>query len=200
MNRSQTSRTSSTRLMFIVTAAVLMQAGSGVALAQGQGGAPNAQRQHDSREQKEQRQSDRDPRQRGSDDAPGRSHGPGQVPGRSATPPAPGRSNDNARAPSHGNNANAHVYALEQQDRARLKRHYQRVLGHVDRAHRPHFEPGHIIPVLYRPYITLAPLTLRRHLPPLPPGYVMGYYQGYSIVYDPTTFAIITIVDLLLLQ
>lgn len=197
MNRSQISRP---RLMLVVTAAVLMQAASGVALAQAQGGGPNAQRQHDGRDQKEQRQTDRDPRQRGGDDAPGKNHGPAQAPGRSAPPPASSRSNAPVRSSSYGNSANAHAYALEQQDRARLKHHYQRVLGRVDRAHRPHFEPGNLIPVLYRPYITPAPLSLRRHLPPLPPGYVMGYYQGYSIVYDPTTFAIITLVDLLLLQ
>ncbi|QVK22987.1 hypothetical protein KHX94_17910 [Shewanella dokdonensis] len=54
-----------------------------------------------------------------------------------------------------------------------------------------------MIPERYRPYITPAPSALIRRLNDIPPGCNVGYYQGYSVVYDPTTFAILTLVDLL---
>ncbi|TJY62288.1 hypothetical protein E4T66_08700 [Sinimarinibacterium sp. CAU 1509] len=184
MNRSMR-----TRFTLTIVAAALIQGASGVALAQG--GGQNGPRQQDQREQHQQQGHDQ---KHGATAAPGKDHRQDQSPREN-----PERMREFERQQAPGNSANAHAYALEQQDRTRLKHHYQRVLGRVDRAHRPHFEPGHAIPLIYRAYITPAPLSLRRHLPPPPPGYVIGYYQGYTVVYDPTTFVIITIVDLLLL-
>jgi len=95
--------------------------------------------------------------------------------------------------PSHGNPG----YSFGPNDRKALQSHYQRVLGHVDRGHRPTFYAGHPVPQGYRHYITPAPIVVREHLPPPPPGYTIGYYQGYTVVYDPTTFMILTVIDLL---
>jgi hypothetical protein len=35
------------------------------------------------------------------------------------------------------------------------------------------------------------------YLPPPPPGYLVGYYDGYVVVYDPTTYFIANVVDLM---
>jgi hypothetical protein len=34
-------------------------------------------------------------------------------------------------------------------------------------------------------------------LPPPPPGYTMGYFNGYVVVYDPVSFYIVNVIDLL---
>lgn len=49
----------------------------------------------------------------------------------------------------------------------------------------------------HRPHIMPVPVHVLRTLPPPPPGYVIGYYQGYNVVYDPTTYVILTAIDLL---
>ena len=65
----------------------------------------------------------------------------------------------------------------------------------VDR--RPMFSPGRIIPVPYRSHVAVLPAHVHRHLPPPPRGYRVGYYEGYSVVYDPVTFTILSVLDLL---
>lgn len=107
----------------------------------------------------------------------------------------PQRGRPAPRAEEHRNND--HSYAFQQQDRQRLEKHYKSILGHVDRSHRPHFEAGQKLPPQYRGVITRAPENLRRRLPPPPAGYQIGYYQGYTLVYDPTTLAILSVIDLL---
>jgi len=93
------------------------------------------------------------------------------------------------RAPEH--------YEFRDQDRARLQRHYQRNLSHIDRGRRPQFVPGGYIAAPYRGYITPAPARVVGYLPPPPRGYSVGYYQGYTVVYDPATFLILNVIDLL---
>ena len=46
-------------------------------------------------------------------------------------------------------------------------------------------------------YITAVPPGLYGYLPPTPPGYQMGYFDGYVVVYDPLTYFIANVVDLL---
>ena len=36
------------------------------------------------------------------------------------------------------------------------------------------------------------------YLPPPPPGYMMGYFDGYVVVYDPVTYFVADVVDLLM--
>ncbi|MCL1073138.1 hypothetical protein [Shewanella dokdonensis] len=93
-------------------------------------------------------------------------------------------------------NANA-AYAITNHNKHVMQQHYQRILGKVERHQRPTWHKGEVIPERYRPYITPAPSALIRRLNDIPPGCNVGYYQGYSVVYDPTTFAILTLVDLL---
>lgn len=113
--------------------------------------------------------------------------------GHSQPKPQPQPQPQHHAEPSHGNPG----YSFGPNDRKALQSHYQRVLGHVDRGHRPTFHAGHPVPQGYRHYITPAPIVVREHLPPPPPGYTIGYYQGYTVVYDPTTFMILTVIDLL---
>lgn len=118
---------------------------------------------------------------------------------------ADNRWNDHRRPPSHGHNDQhgrgpgwkGPHYEFRDQDRSRLQRYYQRNLTHVDRGHRPRFVPGAYIAAPYRGYITPAPRRVVGYLPPPPRGYAVGYYQGYTVVYDPATFLILNVVDLL---
>ena len=88
-------------------------------------------------------------------------------------------------------------YQFRDQDRDRLYRQYQRSFQHAHWDRRPDFQPGYVVMPAYRPYITPVPVHILRTLPPPPPGYVIGYYQGYNVVYDPTTYVILTAIDLL---
>ncbi|MCB5190809.1 hypothetical protein LG198_08735 [Methylobacillus arboreus] len=88
-------------------------------------------------------------------------------------------------------------YNFRDNDRQRLQTQYQRSLRSLNRDHRPYFQPGYAVLPAYRPYITPVPVHVLQTLPPPPPGYVIGYYQGYNVVYDPTTYIILTTIDLL---
>jgi hypothetical protein len=54
---------------------------------------------------------------------------------------------------------------------------------------------GGFFPYTHIAYITPLPPHVYGYLPP--PGYNMGYYDGYVVVYDPVTYFIANVVDLL---
>jgi len=87
-------------------------------------------------------------------------------------------------------------YQFRNNDIVRLRQRYQSRFGCINRARGPHFVIGGYIPLGYRRYFQPVPPDLLRYLPP-PPGYRIGYYGGYCVVYDPVTFAILSFVDLL---
>lgn len=89
------------------------------------------------------------------------------------------------------------AYRFRTDDRARLQRYYQGSFRTVRVDRRPHFSAGQSIPRAYRPHIAAMPVQIQRQLPPPPRGYRLGYYQGYSVVYDPVTFTILSVLDLL---
>ncbi|MBF6057494.1 hypothetical protein [Thiomicrorhabdus heinhorstiae] len=95
------------------------------------------------------------------------------------------------------NNQPRASYTVNSRNREVMHHHYRKILGSVNRQHRPQFVQERVIPVRYRPYITPAPYSLKKRIPHIPAGYVIGYYQGYVVVYDPKTFLILTLVDLL---
>jgi hypothetical protein len=64
-------------------------------------------------------------------------------------------------------------------------------------ASRPRFVIGGFFPWAYVSYITPLPQPVYGYLPPPPPGYQMGYYQGYVVVYDPLTYFIANVIDLM---
>lgn len=78
-----------------------------------------------------------------------------------------------------------------------MRRYYARDLRSINRARRPRFVTGTDIPFGYRSYFRPVPPPLLGYLPPPPPGYAMGYFDGYVVVYDPVSFAILNLVDLL---
>lgn len=88
-------------------------------------------------------------------------------------------------------------YNFRPNDRSYLQRYYHRNLGYINRANRPRLIIGGFFPFASIGYITPLPQPLYGYLPPPPPGYIMGYYDGYVVVYDPLTYFIANVVDLL---
>jgi Ni/Co efflux regulator RcnB len=105
--------------------------------------------------------------------------------------PVPSHARQHAQAPR------LPYYRFRANDRAHLQRYYQAPLRTVRPDRRPHFRAGYVVPPAFRPHIAVVPLHARRHLPPPPRGYQVGYYEGYSVVYDPLTFTILSVLDLL---
>src|SRR6185437_9352270 len=124
-----------------------------------------------------------------------------QQPNRSARP-SPNRAQQ--RRPNHGRPAQwgrppSHrgSYSFRSNDRARLHSYYMARLRAINRANRPIFRVGGYFPYTDIEYISPLPPELYGTLPPPPPGYEMGYYDGYVVVYDPVTYFIVSVIDLL---
>jgi hypothetical protein len=112
-------------------------------------------------------------------------------------PPRPNRPGPN-RPPQWGRPPqNRPSYQFRPNDRDFLRRHYIRSLRSINRARRPVFTIGGYFPVGDIGYITAVPQSLYGSIPPPPPGYQMGYYDGYVVVYDPLTYFIANLVDLM---
>jgi hypothetical protein len=117
--------------------------------------------------------------------------GPGTRP--PVRPPVrPGRPPQWGRPP-----ASRPSYGWRPGDRAWLHRYYGRNLGYVNLATRPRFVVGGFFPFAFIPYITPVPGPVYSYLPHPPPGYQMGYYNGYVVVYDPVTYFIANVIDLM---
>ncbi len=108
-----------------------------------------------------------------------------------------GRDDDHRGAPAEHAEQAHKDYQFRDEDKTRLRQHYQHSIAKVNRDHRPNFAAGGYLAPAYRKSITRAPDSVVRYLPPPPPGYAVGYYQGYTVVYDPATFLILNVVDLL---
>jgi hypothetical protein len=105
--------------------------------------------------------------------------------------PGPGRPPSWGRPPASRPN-----YGWRPNDRSWLHRYYARNLLSITLGSRPVFAIGGFFPYAYIPYITPAPPQVYAYLPPPPPGYQIGYYQGYVVVYDPVTYYIANVIDL----
>ncbi len=88
-------------------------------------------------------------------------------------------------------------YQFRPGDRDLLRLHYAAHLRYIRRARRPVFITGGYFPYGDIGYLTPLPVGLYGLLPPSPPGYQMGYFDGYVVVYDPLTYFIANVVDLL---
>jgi len=115
------------------------------------------------------------------------------------TPPRPNPSRPNpGRPPQWGRPPVSRPnYRWRPNDRVWLHHYYGRNLGYINIATRPRFVVGGFFPYGYVPYITPAPPAVLGYLPPVPPGYQIGYYQGYVVVYDPVTYFIANVIDLM---
>jgi len=69
-------------------------------------------------------------------------------------------------------------------------------MARLNRARRFHFYSGMYFPPTYLPLFQPIPPSLMVYLPPPPPGYALGYYGGYAVVYDPTTRFVASVIDL----
>jgi hypothetical protein len=129
-------------------------------------------------------------------------------PGNGNNRPQPGRPNPGGnRPPSRPNPGrppqwgrppqNRPSYNFRPNNRSYLHNYYRRSLLGINRLNRPRFIIGGFFPFAYIPYITPLPPQVYGQLPPPPPGYSMGYYDGYLVVYDPITYFIANVVDLL---
>lgn len=88
-------------------------------------------------------------------------------------------------------------YHFRPNDRLWLQRYYHRNLGYINIGNRPRFVIGSFFPWAYVPYLTPLPGPVMGYLPPPPPGYQMGYFDGYVVVYDPVTYFIVNVIDLM---
>ena len=89
-------------------------------------------------------------------------------------------------------------YHFRQEDRDHFSRHYQGQVKqwqqHPDRRH--HVRAGDHLPSDYRSRMKSVPSSYYRDIPPPPPGYRLGYYDGYVVAYNPTTQIIADVLDL----
>ncbi len=69
-------------------------------------------------------------------------------------------------------------------------------MGDINRANRPVFNVGGYYPYADIEYLQPLPQDVYGYLPPPPAGYQMAYYDGYVIVYDPVTYFIASVIDL----
>lgn len=116
--------------------------------------------------------------------------------------PNPGRPSNgrpsHGRPPQWGHRPSKRPsYSFRPNDRAYLHRYYLSRLGAINRVNRPRFVIGGFFPYGYIPYLSPLPPDVYRYLPPPPMGYSMGYYDGYVVVYDPVTYFIANVIDLL---
>jgi hypothetical protein len=53
-----------------------------------------------------------------------------------------------------------------------------------------------VLPVQVRTEIQPVPVDVVSYLPPVPEGYMVGFVDGYCVVYNPNTFIVIDVLDL----
>ncbi len=139
--------------------------------------------------------------QPGNRPGPGGGSNAGNRPGAGASRPRPGTrppSRPGNRPPQWGRPPqNRPSYNFRPNDRAYLRRYYQSHFGYINRSRRPIFSIGGYFPYGDIGYLTPVPSNLYGYLPPPPPGYQVGYFDGYVVVYDPITFFIANVLDLL---
>jgi Ni/Co efflux regulator RcnB len=100
------------------------------------------------------------------------------------------------RHDDHHDQQHGQDFRFHDQDRGHLAPHYQKDINRWQ--HNPHGRPnfvrGQRIPGNYR--FQPVPRAYYTDVPPPPPGYQYGYYDGYVVAYDPTTRIIADVLDL----
>jgi hypothetical protein len=139
---------------------------------------------------------------------PGNTNPGNRPPSRPVTKPSPGPrppSNQKPGPRPPGNRPpqwgrppqNRPGYNFRPNDSAYLRHYYRNRLVGINRARRPIFRMGGFFPFADIQYLSPLPPAIYGYLPPPPPGYQMGYFDGYVVVYDPLTYFIANVIDLL---
>ena len=82
-------------------------------------------------------------------------------------------------------------------DRKHLRSYYGTRLRTIRRSGRPSLGPGTYFPAELIPSIQPVSQEAWGSLPPIPPGFQAGFYRGFVMVYDPVTYWIAGVTDLL---
>ncbi len=111
------------------------------------------------------------------------------------------RDRDNHADANHADakraDANKHAdYHFKSDAKTKLKSRYTNI-SHVDRSHRVTIVREQAMPVEIRTQIEPVPMDMVSYLGPPPSGYEYGFVDGYCVVYDPTTFIVIDVIDLM---
>lgn len=101
-----------------------------------------------------------------------------------------------AAAPQHHDAAHA-TYHFRTQDRTALRPHYQAMHQHVDAHSRWSWHRGANLPGGWHDHMMPLPAADIALLPPCPPGYLFGYYDGWAVVYDPNTGVILDAISVM---
>jgi Ni/Co efflux regulator RcnB len=111
-----------------------------------------------------------------------------------------GRNDNNARdqGRNDGDRQQGRDYHFRADDRNQFSGHYRSNLRqlekHPDRRHQ--IRAGEHLPSDYRTRLKPIPDSYYRGVPPPPPGYRFGYYDGYVVAYNPTTQIVADVLDL----
>lgn len=107
-----------------------------------------------------------------------------------------GHDHDRDRDHSDHHDNRGQDFHFRDEDRGHFASHYQKDINRWQHnSHgRPRFSRGQRIPSNYR--FQPVPRAYYSEVPPPPPGYQYGYYDGYVVAYDPTTRIIADVLDL----
>jgi Ni/Co efflux regulator RcnB len=106
-----------------------------------------------------------------------------------------GQANHRNEGQANYRNQGSTSYHFRQEDAPRLRQQYSQ-MDRVDRDRRPHYSAGQHLPAGWNQRIRPVPTSVYRQLPPPPPGYRLGYLDGYAVAYNPTTQIIADVLDL----
>jgi DNA mismatch repair ATPase MutL len=87
-------------------------------------------------------------------------------------------------------------YHFKGDEKAKLRSSYHDI-NRIDRSHRVTITREQVLPVEVRTRIEPVPVEVVSYLPPPPEGYLFGFVDGYCVVYDPNTFLVVDVIDLL---
>ena len=86
-------------------------------------------------------------------------------------------------------------YHFRGNEKSKLRASYHNI-NSVDRSHRVSIAREQVLPVQVRTEIQPVPVDVVSYLPPVPEGYMVGFVDGYCVVYNPNTFIVIDVLDL----
>ncbi len=109
---------------------------------------------------------------------------------------APQERGNREEAKTAPNNADKHAeYHFKGDAKTKLRSSYHDI-SRVNRNQRVTITREQVLPVEVRSEIEPVPADVVSYLGPPPAGYMFGFVDGYCVVYDPTTFYVIEVIDL----